>query len=492
MFLGIDLGTGSVKALLLLPDGTVSAEASRRYAVSAPQPGWAESDPDAWWQMTCEAVQEACQKANSTDIQAIGLSGQMHGLVVCDANGHPLRPAILWADGRSSHVLRKYQDLPEAMLTQLANPLATGMAGASLLWLKDHDPDVYEQVAWALQPKDWLRFKLTGEVYADPSDASATLLYGLTQNGWAEDIVDALGLKADYLAPLKDSAEVAGWLTQEAATDLELPPNIPIATGAGDASAALLGSGLLDEGAVQLTVGTAAQITAIRETPMVDVSLRTHLYRAARPERYFAMAAMQNAGLALEWVRRVLGLSWELLYDEAFAVRAGSSGLIFVPHLSGERTPHLDGQARGAWIGLGLNHERGHMARAALEGVAFALKEGYLALQNVGISPNVMRLAGGGTTELVWQQLLATILEISLAPVDVPSASARGAAYLAALSIGELTDADIVHFSANLSPDPSSQIDPEPFEGDLAAAWHHYRALYPALKKAREQAVTSS
>ncbi|MEM6429926.1 MAG: xylulokinase [Deinococcota bacterium] len=487
MFLGIDLGTGSVKALLLMPDGSVRAEASRRYDVNAPQPGWAESDPDAWWQMTCEAIQEACQKADSTDIQAIGLSGQMHGLVTCTAEGKPLCPAILWADGRSSHILDKYRELPEAMLTRLANPLATGMAGASLLWLKHHEPDVYEKMAWALQPKDWLRVKLTGEFAADPSDASATLLYDLTKNDWAADIVDALGLNSEYLAPLKDSAEVAGKLTQEAAKDLELPANIPVATGAGDASAALLGSGLLDEGAVQLTVGTAAQITAIRETPTVDASLRTHLYRAARPQRYFAMAAMQNAGLALEWVRRVLSLSWEVLYEEAFNVPAGSNGLIFVPHLSGERTPHLDGQARGAWVGLGLNHERSHMARAALEGVAFALKEGYLALQDVGISAEVMRLAGGGTTQRVWQELLATILETPLAPVDVPSASARGAAYLAALSVKALSDADIDNFSANLSPDPRTQIDPDPFEGELVASWQHYRALYPVLKRAREQ-----
>ncbi|MEM7735231.1 MAG: xylulokinase [Deinococcota bacterium] len=488
MFLGIDLGTGSVKALLLQSDGSVRAEASRRYAVNAPQPGWAESDPNAWWQMTCEAVQDVCQHVQPQDIQAIGLSGQMHGLVTCTAEGKPLRPAILWADGRSSSVLKMYRALSETMLTRLANPLATGMAGASLLWLKDHEPGIYEATTWTLQPKDWVRFKLTGEFAADPSDASATLLYDLTQNGWATDIVDALGLKSDYLAPLKDSAEVAGKLTKEAAEKLELPPNIPVATGAGDASAALLGSGLLDEGAVQLTVGTAAQITAIRETPTVDASLRTHLYRAARPQRYFAMAAMQNAGLALEWVRRVLSLSWEVLYDEAFSVPAGSQGLIFVPHLSGERTPHLDGQARGAWVGLGLNHERAHMVRAALEGVAFALKEGYLALQDTGISAEVMRLAGGGTTEFVWQQLLATILETPLAPVDVPSASARGAAYLAALSVGALTDADIT----NLSPDPHMEIDPDPFEGELAASWQHYRALYPALKQAREQATTSS
>jgi xylulokinase len=478
MFLGIDLGTGSVKVLLLQADGTVHDETSRTYPVNAPADGWAESDPEAWWQATCDAVREI---AHDVTVRAIGLSGQMHGVVLCDDAGTPLRDAVLWADARSEGQLERYRSLPHAMHERLANPLAVGMAGPTLLWLSEHEPDTYQAARWALQPKDWLRLKLTGEVFAEPSDASATLLYDLPNDDWAFDIIGALGLNGNLFAPLVESDTLAGSLSHAAAEALGLRPHVPVAAGSGDASAALLGSGLLRQGAVQLSVGTAAQITAIRDTPVTDKTLRTHLYRAALPGRYFAMAAMQNAGLALEWVRRQLGVSWEAFYQDALQVPAGSDGVVFVPHLSGERTPHVDAKARGAWVGLGLNHERGHLARAALEGVAFSLKAGLQALRDVGVTPASMRLAGGGTVNPQWQQLLATVLEMPLEVVEVPSASARGAAYLAALAVSELSEDDIIA----QTPDTIARIEPEPMPSALKYAWHHYQHLYPALKQAR-------
>jgi xylulokinase len=481
MFLGIDLGTGSVKVLLLNADGTVHDETSRAYTVNAPFDGWAESDPAAWWQATCDAVREI---AHDVTVRAIGLSGQMHGVVLCDDAGQPLRDAILWADSRSEEQLEHYRSLPQAMHERLANPLAVGMAGPSLLWLREHEPDTYHAACWALQPKDWLRLKLTGEVFAEPSDASATLLYDLPADDWAFDIIGALKLDSNLFAPLTESNTLAGSLSHAAADALGLRPHVPVAAGAGDAPAALLGSGLVHEGAGQLTIGTAAQITAIRDTPVTDKTLRTHLYRAALPGRYFAMAAMQNAGLALEWVRRQLGVSWEVYYDEALRVPAGSDGLVFVPHLSGERTPHVDAQARGAWVGLGLNHERGHLARAALEGVAFSLKAGLQALCDVGVNTETMRLAGGGTVNPAWQQMLATALETPLELVEVPSASARGAAYVAALAIGAFNEDDIIA----QTPATLARIDPEPMSDDLQYAWQHYQHLYPALKQARQSA----
>jgi len=481
MFLGIDLGTGSVKALLLQADGTVHDETSRTYTVNAPVDSWAESDPEAWWQATCDAVREIAQ---GVTVRAIGFSGQMHGVVLCDDAGTPLRDAILWADSRSEGQLERYRSLPHAMHERLANPLAVGMAGPSLLWLAEHEPDTYHAASWALQPKDWLRLKLTGEVFAEPSDASATLLYDVPADDWAFDIIGALNLDSNLFAPLVESDTLAGSLTHQAAEALGLRPHVPVAAGSGDAPAALLGSGLLREGAVQLTVGTAAQITAIRDTPTTDKTLRTHLYRAARPGCYFAMAAMQNAGLALEWVRRQLGVSWEVFYEEALRVPAGSDGVVFVPYLSGERTPHVDAKARGAWVGLGLNHERSHLTRAALEGVAFSLKAGLKALGDVGVNPESIRLAGGGTVNPQWQQLLATVLETPLEVVEVPSASARGAAYLAALAVGALNENDILA----QTPAILARIDPEPMPDDLAYAWQHYQHLYPALKQARNGA----
>jgi xylulokinase len=479
MFLGIDLGTGSVKALLLNADGRVVSEASATYPVHAPQPGWAETQVDEWWQATVKAVREA---THNHEVKAIGLSGQMHGTVLVDKDLNVLRPAILWADTRSSKQLEPYQNLSGEKRQRLANPIATGMTGVSLLWLKDNEPDIYKQTRWVLQPKDWIRLKLTGEVKAEPSDASATLLYGLEKDAWAHDIVEALGLRTDFLAPLLKSRDIAGTLTREAANELGLSENIPIAAGAGDAAASALGSALLSEGQLQVNIGTAMQIFAIRDKPSVDPMLRTHLYRSSL-DNYYAMAAMQNAGIALEWVRKILGLTWDDMYTEAFKVSQISStsdGVTFLPYLTGERTPHLDPTIRGMWSGLDLSHERAHLARAAFEGVAFALKDGLGALESTGIYADTLRLAGGGTLHPSWRQLLADVLEKPLDAVSVPSSSARGAALLAGLAVAAFSVADITAFT----PKPERVAEPVRDEG-LEAAYQRFRGIYAAHRNSK-------
>lgn len=433
MFLGIDLGTGSCKALLLSSGGTVVSEASQAYPVNAPKPGWAESDPQAWWQAVGEAVRRAVN-GYALEVQTIGLSGQMHGVVLSDASGRPLRPAILWADGRSIQELQTLRALPERLQSRLANPVVVGMAAPSLLWLKQHELTVYTKARWALQPKDWLRLWLTGEAQSEPSDASSTLLYDLLADTWGFEVMEALGLRPDLFPPLVGSAELAGYLNPEAARHLGLPTGIPVAAGAADTAAALLGCGL-KVGEAQLTVGTGAQITVLLAEPKVDPTLRTHLFRAALPGQWYAIAAMQNAGLALEWLRALLGLSWEQAYQEAQSVAPGCEGLVFLPYLTGERTPHLDPLARGVWAGLGRHHRRGHLMRAALEGVAFSLREGLEALGEA-IPPHIpLRLAGGGTAHPFWQQMLADVLRRPLMVSRVHSASARGAALLGAMAL---------------------------------------------------------
>ncbi|MGB3683234.1 MAG: FGGY family carbohydrate kinase, partial [Rubrobacteraceae bacterium] len=379
MLLGLDLGTGSVKAILIHPDRTVAGVGARSYAVRSPRPGWAESNPEEWW----SAVGEAARKAigpHGPGVAAVGLSGQMHGVVPARASGEPLRPAILWADARSADHLHAYRALDEGARLRLANPPTVGMAGPSLLWLRDNEPKTYENIRWALQPKDWLRLRLTAEAATEPSDASATLLYDLPADRWDHGLAETLGLRTDFLAPVIASA-ASGGLTREAAEHLGLRAGLPVAAGAADTAAAMLGTGLSKPGLVQLTIGTGAQIVAPTHHPDPDPHGRTHLYRAAAPGLFYSMAAIQNAGLALEWARGVLGVSWEEVYEEAFTVPAGAEGLAFLPYLSGERTPHLDPEARGAWTGLGLGHGRGHLLRAALEGVAFALREGLEALE---------------------------------------------------------------------------------------------------------------
>src|SRR5215213_9511146 len=345
MLLGLDLGTSSVKALLLDEGGAPLGQGSASYAVRAPRPGWAESSPEDWWAAVLEATTAAVGR-RGVGVTALGLSGQMHGIVLADELSLPLRSAVLWADARSGAELAAYRRLDEDLGRRLANPPAVGMAGPSLLWLRDHEPDAYTSARWALQPKDWLRMRLTGEAATEPSDASATLLYDLLADDWSYAVVEDLGLRTELLAPLVPSACVAGTLEGEAAGELGLREGLPVAAGAADTAAAMLGAGLLRPGPVQLTVGTGGQIVTPKGGSDPDPHLRTHLYRAAVPGLRYSMAAIQNAGLALEWVRKTLGVSWEEVYDEAFAVTPGSGGVVFLPYLSGERTPRFDPGAR--------------------------------------------------------------------------------------------------------------------------------------------------
>jgi xylulokinase len=480
VLLGLDLGTSSVKALLMAEDGDTIGEGSASYPVRSPRSGWAESSPEDWWNTVVEATQTAVGP-HGAEVGAIGLSGQMHGIVLADDRGHPLRPAILWADTRSAEQLATYRGLDEDARERLANPPAVGMAGPSLLWLRDHEPETYASARWALQPKDWLRLRLTGEAAAEPSDASATLLYDLLSDDWDYTVIEALGLRAGLLAPLVASAEVAGTLTREAAKLLGLRAELPVAAGAADTAAAMLGGGLLRPGLVQLTVGTGGQIVAPKSAPEPDPHRRTHLYRAATPDLWYSMAAIQNAGLALEWARNTLGVSWHDVYEEAFAVPPGAGGVVFLPYLSGERTPRFDPDARGAWVGLGLDHGRGHLLRAALEGVAFALREGLEALEEAGTVVPELRLAGGGTAEKPWQQLLADVLgrPLRVLPGAVAAvASARGAALLAGSASSVYKSWEDV---LALAPAPGLSVLPGGASGAYDMAYARYQELYPRL-----------
>jgi xylulokinase len=478
MLLGLDLGTGSIKALLLEEDGTPSGEGTVSYPVRALRPGWAESSAGEWWEAAVEAAKTAVGQYGA-QVTALGLSGQMHGVVLADDRGRPSRPAVLWADARSGEQLASYRALDESVSKWLANPPAVGMAGPSLLWLRDHEPEVYTSARWALQPKDWLRLRLTGEAAAEPSDASATLLYDLQSDGWAYPVIEALGLRADFFASLVASDAVAGALTREAAGSLGLRAGLPVAAGAADTAAAMLGGGLLRPGPVQLTVGTGAQIVTPKSSPEADPSGRTHLYRAAIPRLWYSMAAIQNAGLALEWARKTLGASWDDVYEEAFAAPPGAGGVVFLPYLSGERTPRFDPAARGAWTGLSLDHTRSHLLRAALEGVAFALREGLEALEDTGIAVPELRLAGGGTAGEPWRQLLADVLgrPLRLLPDEIaPVASARGAAFLAGLASGAYTTPED---TLALAPELGRSV--EPGGASYEGAYARYRELYPRL-----------
>jgi xylulokinase len=479
MFLGLDLGTGSVKALVLDEGGEVRGEGSAPYRVDAPLPGWAESDPQEWWTAAAAAARTAIGPRGK-EIKAVGLSGQMHGVVLADDTGGPVRPAVTWADARSREQLEAYGRLEAGLRRRLGNPPWVGMAGPTLLWLRDNEPENYRSARWALQPKDWLRLRLTGEAASEPTDASATLLYDVEGDGWGYDVVDALGLRAEILAELTDSAGVAGQLSREAADYLGLPIGTPMAAGAGDTAAAILGSGLRP-GSIQLTVGTGGQIVALREEPVPCPEGGVHLYRAATGHLWYSMAAVQNAGLALEWARSLLGASWPEVYEEAFSVPPGAEGVTFLPYLTGERTPHFDPDARGAWSGMSLKHGRGHLMRAALEGVAFSLQQALEALEETGLRTHELLLGGGGTSHALWRQLLASVLQRPLRVLSDANVSATGAARLGALAIGAHSS-DLDAGMTRTARDHVEVVEPAEDQEAYADAYLRYAEAYPRRK----------
>jgi xylulokinase len=358
----------------------------------------------------------------------------MHGLVLADAGGRPLRPAILWADARAAGEVAAWRRLPAARRAALANPLVPGMTGPLLRWVCRQEPGVYRQASWALLPKDWLRLRLTGAAATDPSDASATLLWDVPADRWAGDVATGVGLDPELLPPVVDSGEPAGSVLADAAAALGLRPGLPVAAGAADTAAALLATGLSDPDDVQLSVGTGGQLVRPRLRPEPVTAPRTHLYRAAARDRWYAMAAIQNAGLALDWARRTLRADWSELYGAARAEPPGAQGVTFVPYLSGERTPVLRSDARGGWLGLGLSAGRTTLLQAAVEGVAFAVRHALEVLP--GPRPDQVRLVGGGGLDPRFRALLADVLQVRLRLVDVRSASAVGAALLAAEAAG--------------------------------------------------------
>lgn len=466
--LGIDLGTSSVKVVVLDQQGRMLGLSKIDYAVVAPHSGWSESDPDEWWSALVSAVHAVLTQVPPSEIDAIGFSGQMHGLVLTDMEGQPIRAAMLWADTRAQAELERYRMLPPKLITNLANPLVPGMAGPMLCWLATHEVQAYQKACWALQPKDWLRFRLTDEAATDPSDASATLLYDLQADNWADEVIASLGVRRDLLPPILPSGAIAGRLSARAAALLDLPVGLPVATGAADTAAAALGTGLLAPGPVQLSIGTGAQIMQLCTEPRIDQVARTHLYRAADDTHWYAMAAVQNAGLVLDWVRRMLNASWEDVYASAGTIAPGADGLLFLPYLTKERPHYAHPDRGGAFLGMRINHRREHLLHAALEGVAFGIRAALEALPTVD-ETTMLRLAGGGSEHIAWCQMLADILNRELLAIDTSAASARGAALLAGIACGIWSNA---LETAAVAPDTSLIAVPD------AARVAEYASIY--------------
>ena len=451
--MGIDVGTTGTRAVVVRPDGHVmGATTADHQPMRMPKPGWAEQDPEDWWQATILAVRGALKQSQvqGGDVAAVGLSGQMHGVVCLDKANVVLRPALLWCDQRSQAQCDWITSKVGAdrVIKLVSNPALTGFSAPKLLWVRDNEPATYERTAHFLLPKDYVRFRLTGEFATEVSDASGTLLFDVAHRRWSKELIEALDINPQVLPRAFESPEVTGQLTAETALLTGLKAGTPVVGGGGDQAASAVGNGIVLPGLTSATVGTSGVIFAYTGVPNLDPQGRIHTFCHAVPGKWHVMGVTQGAGLSLRWFREQLGASeawyahetgedvYNLIIREAERVPAGSNGLLFLPYLMGERTPHLDAQARGMWFGLTAAHTRAHLIRAILEGVAFSLRDSLEIFKELEIPVEQIRASGGGSRSFFWRQIQADIYGKEVVTLQESEGSAFGAALLAGVGGG--------------------------------------------------------
>jgi xylulokinase len=458
-----------VKALAVTAAGDVVARAEADYELSTPHPGWAEQDPADWWR----ASQQALAGLGAHEVAGIGLSGQMHGLVALDAGDRVLRPAILWNDGRTAAECAEIERRVglDRLIRLTGNRALTGFTAPKLLWLRRHEPDVYARIAHVLLPKDYVRLQLTGERAIDVADASGTLLFDVAGRRWSDEVLDALELPAGWLPRALESPEVSG----------RTEDGVPVAAGAGDQAAAALGVGVDRPGPVSVVLGTSGVVFSALPAFAADKQARVHVFCHSVPGSWHAMGVMLSAAGSLRWLRdAVVGESYEELMREAARWPPGVEGLLFQPYLAGERTPHPDPHARGAFVGLSLRHDRGALVRAVLEGVAYGLRDCLEVLGAVGVRAEVGRVSGGGARSELWLRIVASVLDLPLELTAVEEGSAYGAALLGGVAAGlwpsaEDAVASCVRVRGRIEPVADWR---EVYE----RGYERYRMLYPSLR----------
>jgi xylulokinase len=461
VLIGVDVGTTGVKGLAVSPEGNVLARAERTYPLATPRPGWAEQDPDDWWQATEAALGEL-----GVGPERIGLSGQMHGLVVLDEKGRVLRPAILWNDQRTAAECAEIENRVglERLIELTGNRALTGFTAPKLLWLRRHEPDVYARISRIVLPKDYVRLRLSGEHAVDAADASGTLLFDVGRRRWSEEMLQALELPGEWLPPARESTDVAG---------------------AGDQAASAVGVGVIDPGALSLVLGTSGVAFAALPAFAADREARLHTFCHAVPGRWHAMGVMLSAAGSLRWLRDTIGGSYEELVGEADAWPPGTEGLLFQPYLAGERTPHADPHARGAFVGLSVRHDRGALVRAVLEGVAYGLRDSVELLRGLGVEVQVGRVSGGGARSGLWLRIVASVLGIPLERAVAEEGAAFGAALLGGVANGVFSD---VEAAVSACVRVRDRIEPEAAWRDVyEAGYARFRSLYPALKPLEDE-----
>jgi xylulokinase len=461
--IGLDVGTTGVKGIAISPSGEVVAKAEEAYALSTPAPGWAEQDPDDW----VRAAKAVLERLPETE--AIGLSGQMHGLVCLDENDRVLRPAILWNDQRTAAECAEIEARVglDRLIALTGNRALTGFTAPKLLWLRRYEPEIYARIDRILLPKDYVRLRLTGDAAIDAADASGTLLLDVARRRWSEEMLAVLELPGEWLPDVYES------------------PNVPGAPGAGDQAAGALGVGVDRPGPLSVVLGTSGVVFAALPEFAADAQARLHTFCHAVPDRWHAMGVMLSAAGSLRWFHDLIGAGYDELLAEAARWPPGTEGLFFQPYLAGERTPHADPAARGAFVGLSLRHDRGALARAVLEGVAYGLRDSLELLRELGVGADVARVSGGGARSALFLEICASVLGLPLERTAVEEGAAYGAALLAGVAAGTFAD---VHDAVEKCIRITERLEPnEAWRGEYENGYRRFRELYPALRREAAQ-----
>jgi xylulokinase len=497
--LGLDVGTTGAKALLVDDSGEVIASATVEYPMYTPHPQWAEQNPEDWWQASAESIRRilgtlADRGGDATQVAGIGLTGQMHGLVMLDKDGAVLRPCIMWNDQRTgAQCAWITEQVGAARVLQLTgNPVLPGFTAPKIAWVRENEPEVYDKAAHVLLPKDYVRYRLTGEFATEVSGASGTSLFDVGQRRWSQEMLGALEIPAAWLPACYESPVVSGQISSTSAEATGLPAGAPVVGGGGDQAAQAVGSGIVETGLVSATVGTSGVVFASTDEFKVEPEGRLHAFCHAVPGKWHLMGVMLSAGGSFRWFRDTLGRAevdvtgamgrdpYELLTAEAARAPAGSEGLIFLPYLTGERTPYPDPNARGVFMGLTLRHDKAHLCRAVLEGVAYGLRDSLELMVELGLEIRQIRASGGGARSDLWRQILADVFDTELVVINVTEGAAYGAALLAGVGAGVYGSVDeacgqTIRVVRRTEPDPEKAARYDQF-------YPVYRSLYAALK----------
>jgi xylulokinase len=486
-WLGIDIGTGGSRAVLIDEQGRLRASfTSPHEDMRMERPLWAEQDPDNWWEAAQKAISGVLKDggARGSDVRGVGLSGQMHGLVILDSDNKVIRPSLIWCDQRSQPQVDAINRIAgkDFVLKSIANPMLTGFTLPKLLWVRDHEPRNFERVRKMLLPKDYVRFRLTGEFASEVSDASGTALFDVVNRRWSHELADRLQIDRAILPEMYESSDVTGRITAAGAKITGLEPGTPVVGGGGDQAASAVGNGIVEPGIVSCTLGTSGVVFAHMEQPAYDPAGRVHTFCHAVKGKWHVMGVTQAAGLSLQWFRNQLapGMDYDALTAEAAQAPAGSQGLFWLPYLMGERTPHLDSGARGGWIGLTARHTRADLIRAVIEGVSFSQKDCLDIIEEMGVQLTSVRASGGGAKSGFWRQMLADVFDKRVVTLETQEGSAYGAAVLATVGTGAY--ASVPEACARMIREVDS-CQPRRAEVSVYSRAHRiYRSLYPTLK----------